>query len=132
MVAEVASDEPQTALKPPQAAMVAVARPPRVWPSQALDASYRSFEMRDWAMKLPIMIKSGSTANSAFRIWPKASVPTDAIAGAKSRKWTSPRKPIKAMPKAIGTSRKSRMKSAMKAMATSSIAYDPELDDRSV
>ena len=88
--------------------------------------------MRDWAMKLPIRMKSGKTANSAFRIWPKASVPTAAIAGSNSRKCTRPRKPISAMPKAIGTSRKSRMKRATKAMATSSIAYDPALDDRSV
>ena len=39
MVAEVAMELPDMAAKPPQAATVAIARPPRKWPSQAFDAS---------------------------------------------------------------------------------------------
>ena len=39
MVAAVATDDPEMAAKPPQAATVAIARPPRLLPSQALAAS---------------------------------------------------------------------------------------------
>ena len=39
MVAAVAKELPETAANPPQAAIVAMARPPRKWPSQASAAS---------------------------------------------------------------------------------------------
>ena len=42
MVAAVAIDEPQTAAKPTEAKIVAIAKPPRRWPMKALEASYRS------------------------------------------------------------------------------------------
>jgi hypothetical protein len=38
MVAAVARLEPEMALKPPHATMVAMARPPRRWPRKALEA----------------------------------------------------------------------------------------------
>ena len=39
MVAAVASDEPHIALKPPQATMVAIERPPRLCPKKECEAS---------------------------------------------------------------------------------------------
>ena len=64
MVATVARLEPQTALKPPQATMVAMASPPRRCPSQACDVSYRSCEIPERATKLPVRMKSGRTEKS--------------------------------------------------------------------
>jgi hypothetical protein len=59
MVAAVATDEPQIAAKPPHAPMVASARPPRNWPSQALPARNSSFDMPDAVANTPIRTNIG-------------------------------------------------------------------------
>ena len=64
MVAAVARLEPQTALKPPHATMVAIARPPLRWPRKALEAVYSSSDSRARVTKLPIRTNSGTTESS--------------------------------------------------------------------
>ena len=60
-----ATDEPQIAAKPPQAAMVATPRPPRRWPRKVLEARNNSRLMPEAEAKAPIKRNSGMTANSA-------------------------------------------------------------------
>jgi len=61
MVAAVAMDEPQIEPKPPDAMMLAMARPPRLWPTKALAAVNSSLAMPARATKLPISTNSGIT-----------------------------------------------------------------------
>ena len=64
MVEAVASDEPHTAPKPAQAAMVAMAMPPRIQPNQALAARNRSRLRPARVEMLPISTNIGSTDRS--------------------------------------------------------------------
>ena len=57
----VAMEEPQIAPNPPQATTEAMARPPRRWPRQALEALNRSSDSPAWATNTPIMTNSGTT-----------------------------------------------------------------------
>ena len=59
MVATVASEEPQTEAKPPQATIVADANPARRWARNALDASYKSFAIPTREIILPIKTNRG-------------------------------------------------------------------------
>ena len=61
-VAAVATEEPQIAAKPPQAAIVAMPSPPRRWPRNALAARNSSRLMPDVVAKAPISRNSGTTA----------------------------------------------------------------------
>jgi len=63
IVAAMASDHPQTAPNPPQAAMVPMANPPRRCPTKALAASYSSCAIWLRWMKAPISTNSGMTVS---------------------------------------------------------------------
>ena len=64
IVAAVASEEPQTALKPPQVTMVAIASPPFLCPRNAFEAAYNSSESRALVTKLPMSMNKGTTESS--------------------------------------------------------------------
>ena len=64
MVEAVASEEPQTAPKPAQAAIADIATPPRSQPSQAFAARNRSFDSPARDAMLPIRTNIGSTDRS--------------------------------------------------------------------
>jgi len=121
MVATVARLDPQTAENPPQATMVAMARPPLKWPSHAFDASYRSWDMPDRATKLPIRMNSGKTEKSYTITVSTPVLPMLLRAGSNPLYYPKPTVPTIAMPKAMGTCRNSSRKSAAKAMRTASI-----------
>ena len=61
MVAVVAIEEPQMDPKPPEAMMLAMAKPPRRWPTNALAAVNSSLAMPARETKLPISTNSGIT-----------------------------------------------------------------------
>src|SRR5712691_3939551 len=61
MVALVAREEPQMAPNPAQPTTVAMARPPRKWPSHTLAAWKRLRESPDCDARYPISTKSGMT-----------------------------------------------------------------------
>ena len=61
MVAAVAIEEPQIAPKPAQAQIVAIASPPRRWPTKAFAARNSSCDMPARVTKLPIRMNSGTT-----------------------------------------------------------------------
>ena len=63
-VAAVAMDEPQMAPKPPQAITVAMAKPPRKWPTIELAALKSSAAMPARATKLPISTNKGTTEST--------------------------------------------------------------------
>ena len=67
MVAAVAADEPETAANPPHAATVAMASPPRKWPSHRKEASYRSSDSAARETNTPINMNSGKTENEKLR-----------------------------------------------------------------
>ena len=54
MVTADASDDPDSAANPAQAAIVADAKPPRRWPIQRYAAVNKSFDMPETPAKLPI------------------------------------------------------------------------------
>src|SRR3712207_8839502 len=64
MVAAVATEEPLIAAKPAQAVTVAMASPPRRWPSQAFEARNSSRLMPDAVANDPIRMNIGITARS--------------------------------------------------------------------
>ena len=64
MVAAVATDEPLIAAKPAQAVTVAIARPPRLWPSQALLARNNSRLIPAAVAKAPIRMNIGMMPRS--------------------------------------------------------------------
>ena len=61
MVAAVANDDPQIAAKPPQARIVAIARPPRKCPRNALETLYNSRLIPPLFTNSPIRMKRGIT-----------------------------------------------------------------------
>ena len=61
-VAAVATDEPQIAANPPQAAIVAMPSPPRRWPRNAFAARKSSRLIPDVVANAPINRNSGTTA----------------------------------------------------------------------
>ncbi len=64
MVEAVASDEPQTAPKPAQAAMAAIAVPPRIQPSQAFAARNSAVLSPAFEASAPIRMNIGTTLRS--------------------------------------------------------------------
>ena len=61
MVAAVASEEPQTAEKPPQDRTVAMASPPRMRPNTRSAAAKSPWAMPDPAKTLPMKMNKGTT-----------------------------------------------------------------------
>ena len=64
MVEAVASDEPQTAPNPAQAAIAAIAVPPRIQPSQALAPRNSAWLSPALAASAPIRTNIGTTDRS--------------------------------------------------------------------
>ena len=61
MVAAVASEEPETALKPPQASTEAMASPPGARPIRRSAAAKSPWEMPERDSRFPMKMKSGTT-----------------------------------------------------------------------
>ena len=61
IVAAVASDDPQTAEKPPQDSTVAIASPPRIRPKMRSAAANSPWAMPEPARMLPMKMNSGTT-----------------------------------------------------------------------
>ena len=64
MVADVATDEPQTAPKAPADNTEAIASPPRMWPTKAAAALNSAFDRPPWVANWPISRNSGITDRS--------------------------------------------------------------------
>ncbi len=64
MVEAVASEEPQTAPNPAQAAMAAIATPPRTRPTSARIPLNRSRDIPVSEARYPMRMKSGTTERS--------------------------------------------------------------------
>ncbi len=60
-VAVVATDDPQIAPKAVQAAITAIASPPRTWPMKAAAARNSALDRPDCSASAPIRMKSGIT-----------------------------------------------------------------------
>ena len=112
MVTAEAIDEPLKAAKPAQPEMVALARPPRQWPTQEYAALNKSRLIPDTPAKFPIKTNKGITVSVRVTEISKLSVPKAVSAAVYPFIAAVPKKPTTSIAIATGTLRKSRPKRA--------------------
>src|SRR3989344_2222119 len=130
IVAAVATLEPQMAAKPPLAATVAIATPPRRRPIIACAARNRSPEMPAPATRLPMSTNRGSTIKEKTSVVSRVMVAAMLSAAVQPLSHTTPPKPTSPSAVAMGTCRKISAKETRKPMVTASISIPQHAGNR--